>query len=293
MGFKKVPLMPNTAPVRKGMKKAEDEDEAEGGDEKEGGEAEGGEGGEEEGEGEEKEEKAYRKSHDAGVTVDDLRKGLDRLDAYAQTSPATRKETLLSKAQSEELSKSETEELFRLLGNQEDGSSQLASQLTKGLTQNAKMQEAFDVSDFLAEQTGQLVKSLGDLGAQVEQSGARQHEFNVVLAKAVADTARLAAAMSERLGVIESQPARQPKSRLSGAQALNKSFGAQPGGEPLGRGQMLKALEGMMDLSKSEGRPGVLRCGQPIDLAVAELESAGTANPSVQAEVREFLRAMH
>lgn len=293
MTFKKVPLMPTAAPTRKAMMPAKDEDENEGGGAPQGGEQEGSEEDEEEDEKEGEAKKAYRKSLDSGLTADELRKGIDRLDSYAQMAPGSRKDALLSKAQESELSKSETEELFHLLGGGEAPASTLGEQVVKGFQNNAELQKAFDVSDFLTEQNAQLVKSLGELGAQVEQSASRQHEFNVVLAKAVADTARLAAAMSERLGVIERQPVRAPKSRLTGAQSLAKSFGDGQPNEQLSRGQMIKALEGMMDLSKSEGRAGVMRCGQPIDLAVAELESTGTANPAVQAEVREYLRASH
>jgi hypothetical protein len=227
-----------------------------------------------------------------GVTPEDLQKGLDKLDAYAAGTSTSRKDVLLSKATTNELSKSEKDELFRLLGGDSAPADEasLASQVTKGLADNPSLQKAFDVSDFLAEQNAQLVKSLGDLSAAVEQDGARQQEFNLILAKAVVDTGRHVAAMAQRLGIIEAQPARAPKSRLSGAQPLNKGFGgAAPDGENLTKGQALRGLEDMMKSAMTDGRNGLLKCGYPIDVAVAELESGGTIPASVQTEIREHL----
>ena len=56
-------------------------------------------------------------------------------------------------------------------------------------------------------------KALAEVADRLEKSDQRQHEFNLVQARAIVQMGSLVKAMSERLGVIESQPARQPKSR--------------------------------------------------------------------------------
>jgi hypothetical protein len=223
----------------------------------------------------------------------DLEKSLGKLAEFASSGDsATRKQELLSKAlDSGDLEKSEREELFGLLGGATTagaGEPTHSEALAKSMTSNDSVQKALDVSDYLREQHGELVKSLGVLADYQEQSDSRQHEFNLVLAKAVSDTGQMVKAMSERLGVIASQPARGPKSKMAPGQVLQKSFGGetQPEGEQLDKSQVLDALDTMHVDSLSKGMDGRSAGGEDILRAIAKYENSNMLSKSMLVEVQ-------
>lgn len=232
-----------------------------------------------------------QKSQD--VTGDDLEKSLQKLEAVIQAGDTTsRKEVLLQKSlKGDDLSKAEREELFQLLGGASDrpATPAVGDQLTKGMQENPNLQKALDVSEYLAAQHEELCKSLTDLGAIVEKSDTRQQEFNLVLAKAVYDTASLVKGMSEKLGVIASQPARPPKSAgVQAGQVLNKSFGGQPPAEEsnqLSKGDVLNVLDDMMAKSMSAGTGGVSRGGEDLLMAISKYEQTSAISPTLLREV--------
>ena len=143
------------------------------------------EGGEDEDEEMEKKIKKAKKSVD--LSENDLQQSLDKLVTLAGDDADSRKQVLLSKAQEAELSKAEQAELFNLLGGQEEKDETLGEEITKGLEENDTLQKALDVSDYLQEQHTELVKSLQAMGDALAKSDNRQHEFNLVLAKAMPD----------------------------------------------------------------------------------------------------------
>lgn len=233
---------------------------------------------------EEMEKKGYKKSLD--LEASDLEKSLDKLADYAGQAPESRKEALLSKAQGEELSKSETAELFGLLGGDEVIEASLGDEIVKGFEGNDTLQKALDVSDYLQENQAELCKSLAVLGEHVEKSDSRQHEFNLVLAKAVADVGNLVKSVSERIHVIEAQPAHAPKSQ---ARPLQKSFRGQEE-DQLSKGDLLDTMEDMMKSSQD----GLTTGGEDILKAISKAEIIGQVSPSMMAAIQDYRsRARH
>lgn len=279
------------------LKKAEEDEEGEGGGQGGGPETEDDE---DEGEGDEDEKGGKvpanfaKKSED--LTQDDLEKSLNKLEAYvADGDKPTRKAQLLEKAQSGELAKSERDELFQILGGGTPAAEGLGAKLVKGLEDNETLAKALDVSDYLQEQHTELCKSLDALGEHIEKSDSRQHEFNLVLAKAVADIGGLAKAMSERLEVIEGQPVRGPKSRgVSAAAPLEKSFGGQkPGaaGEEFSKSQILDGMQDLLEKSVDSGQGGAVPGIGDMGVAISKFEQFNTMHPQAFQLVREHLNS--
>lgn len=225
------------------------------------------------------------------LSEDDLNKSLDRLNdiATAGDEPA-RKQVLLKKAQEEELSKAEKDELFDLMGDKPAAES-LADAATAGIAGSEAMKKAIDVSEFLEEQNAEYVKALGVLAKAIEGIDARQHEFNLVLAKAVADEGAMIHKMGQRLGVIENQPARPPKSKGVNTPPLRKSFGGEqpegPGGE-LSKSEVMGALYEMVEKSVDAGQAGVAG-GENLVTAVAKFEQFNTLSPNVLRQIQAHL----
>ncbi len=233
-----------------------------------------------------------------GLTEDDLQKGLDALDAYVEgTDDESRKDTLLKKALDSELDGEEQAELFNLMGGvaEGDGDGDVVEPISKSITDSATVADAFEVSDFLRDLTEGLVKSMDKLESRIEKMDRREQEFNLLLAKSLSVNGRATKAMSQRLGVIASQPARGPKSKLTGAEPLNKSIGDGGGGEGEGdqlqSGQVFQALDSMMQKSMADGRQGVSHSGHDLALATSKFEHERTIAPALLAEVKKELGA--
>lgn len=240
--------------------------------------------GESEDEGEET-EKCAKKS----LTPEDLEKGLQRLENLAgRDNPHARKESLLQKAQESTLSKAEREELYSLLGGEET-QSELADEVTKSFSDNDTLEKALDVSDFLRESTEAVVQGLTTLAKSMEASDNRQHEFNLVLAKAVSDMGRIQVAISKRLGVLEEQPARAPKSR--GVSPMQKSFAGRPAqGDTLSKSEILAALEEMTMESVQKGLGGATEDGVDLAMATSKYEQFNTISEGLLASVQKFVQ---
>ena len=223
------------------------------------------------------------------ITEDDLEKSLRKLSAYAQRNdePA-RKDRLLSKASSDALSKSEREELFELLGGE---SSKEENTITKSFEENETLQKALDVSEYLQEQHTELVKSLRNVGEEIEKSDHRRHEFNLVMAKAIQDIGLMVKSMSEQIGIVGNKPARQPKSLgvVQPSQVLHKSFGNSASSEEvLGKSQVLDALDSMMQESMSKGMQGRTEYGEDIALATSKYEQTHMISKPMLQAVKGF-----
>lgn len=228
------------------------------------------------GEEEETEEKSKK-----SLTASDLEASLDRLEAFAKSSDLpSRKETLLAKAGEGELSKSDREELFNLLGGgtvpDQTTSDEPGENIVKSMSENETLQKALDVSDYLQEQHTELVKSLRRVGDEIQKSDHRRHEFNLILAKAVKDIGEMVKSLSETVGVMAGQPVRAPKSAgitTKPSQVLQKSFAGQPPvGDTLTKSQVLDALDSLMEKSMAAGMSGATDFGEDIAMAVAKYE---------------------
>lgn len=242
-------------------------------------------------EGDEDEEKS-------DLSPDELRKSLGKLEALAaDQTPTSRKEALLSKAMRDELESGERDELFALMGGGIDPNS-LPAEVAKSMdpAENETFSKAIDVSDFLSEMHTAVSRALGSVADCVEKSQNRQHEYNVVLAKSVLDMGRtieaqneLIKAMSARLGVIESQPVRAPKTKGLAA-PIEKSFAAPQDQNQLSKSQILDLLEGMMMKSDEEGRGGIAHCGERLDMAIAKYEGSNQISKALYGEAVSFFR---
>jgi len=225
------------------------------------------------------------------LTEDDLQKSLDRLGALAAAgTPVSRKDALLKKAQAEDLSKSEKGELFELLGGTvQEPAATLSKAIAETFEGNEMLQKATDVSDYLDENQKALIKSLSMLSDRIESGDVRQHEFNLVLAKATSGMGRLIKSMSERLGVIEREPVRAPKSRgVQPGEVLHKGFGGQPAAETqLQPNQILDGLDSLMQKSMQEGRDGMTVGGENILMATAKFEQTRQITPTLLREIAQ------
>ena len=223
----------------------------------------------------EQEEKACaKKSED--ITEDDLMKSINKLEAFAQeNSPEDRKAVLLSKAQETDLEADEQEELISLIkGETADTDESLAEEITKSMEDNETIQKSLDVSDFLSEQHDALTKSLALVADRIEKSDNAQHEFNLMLARTVAQVGKLAKSIDSRLSNYESQPVGKPRST---AKPLNKSFAGQDESaqqQQLSKGEILNTLTGMLEkgINTSE-------LGFDVAIEVAKLEQTGQLSP--------------
>jgi len=233
------------------------------------------------------EEQKARKS----LTPGDLQKSLDKLSAFAESGDApSRKERLLSKATSETLSKSEQEELFELLGGVSAVADEPGEAIVKSMGENDNLQKALDVSEYLQEQHTELVKSLRNVGEEIQKSDNRRHEFNLVMAKAIRDIGLMVKSMSEDMGVIGAKPARAPKSMgLSrGTQVLQKSFAGNEEGEAMNKSQVLDGLDGLMEESMAKGMSGATEHGEDIALATSKYEQTHMISKPMLAAVKGF-----
>lgn len=244
------------------------------------------------------EEKAAKAAKDAAtakaadLNEDDLQKSLNSLIAIAsEGDEPARKQVLLQKAQVEELDKAERDELFDLMGTEpRPDAKSLGDTATAGLADNETIVKSLEVSDFLREQTNEMVKALGVLAERIEGIDTRQHEFNLILAKAVANEGAVIHEMGKRLGVIENQPASAPKSKGVNVTPLSKSFGdgpQGPGGE-LSKSEVMGGLESMLEKSVEAGEGGVAH-GYDLAVAVSKFEQFNQIDPRLLEQVQTHI----
>lgn len=220
----------------------------------------------------EMEEKSCGTKKSVEITEDDLMKSVEQLEAFAKADdPISRKNELLEKAQKEDLTDSEKDELFKALGKEEEEVVEEES-VTKSFEDNEDMQKSLDVSDYLSDLHTGLVKALGTFEAKQTASDSRQHEFNILLAKSVAQVGKLMKSLNDRMEGIESQPISKPRST---ATAVKKSFvGVQEQGERLSKSEVMDQL---MGLAMSE------KCPPDLDMnhVIAKFESTNVLDKRV------------
>lgn len=252
-----------------------------------------------EGEGEE-EEKACKTSKSSckkgstckseDLTEDDLEKSLSKLTDYVRSEDKpTRKQYLLAKAQKEELNKSEQEELFEILGSGDKAPKFLSNEIEKAFTPSDDLQKALDVSDFLSETHEESKRVAQMLAETIEKSDNRQHNFNIVLAKAIAQIGGLTKAISERLEVIEDQPIHAPKSK--NIRALEKGFAGNEASKSLSKSEILETMSQMVKESVDAGLNGMVG-GVDMVNASSKYEMLNQINPNVL-DMIQRKRAVH
>ena len=244
----------------------------------------------------EDEEMSEKSEH---LTESDLEKSLAQLETLIDGEDrTTRRNDLLSKAQTDDITDEEKQELFELLGkSDEDETPSLGEELRKGYAENDDIVQALDVSAYLRAQSDELTKSLDVLADHVEASDKRQHAFNMVLAKAVSDTGKLVKSVADQLGVIAEQPARAPKSAgVQGGQVLNKSFRGQSSGnggalEDMSKGEVLDTLQSMLEKSVDGGHGAMAKCGEDLSIAIAKYDSTMAMSEPLLEEMQAFRAA--
>lgn len=236
----------------------------------------------------------------SGVTEDDLQKSLDRLADFADAGDQeNRREVLLNKALAEDITAEENAELISIMGGVEpvEKSESLADQVTEPLGGD-ELQKSLDVSDYLAQNHEAMVKSLGLIADAVERTDNRQHEFGMLLSKAVRAIGQAVQANRETLDALVNQSA-GPKSQFrpgqSGVKPLEKSFGGQPPAEEqLTKAQVFDVLESLMRKSVSNGMGGRLPTGEDLNVEITKFESTGSLSPNALRAVKESVgKAAH
>lgn len=228
--------------------------------------------------------------------TDDLSKALDQLETFTQDDTSTRKDTLLAKAQNgEELSKSENEELFNLLGGGTE--SETPEPLTRSMEENETLNKAMEVSDFLGELGGELIKAMGALEQRQDEASARSQQFDLVLAKSVVAVGRQLETLTEVVQTMAGQPTGRPRSLgAPNAQPMHKSFGGEaPAGEQLSKSQLQDGINSLFRESLEKGGHGKLN-GIDLEVEASKFESTGSMHPAVYEAVLKHInpnRAAH
>lgn len=241
----------------------------------------------EDGEEEEEEEKSCAAKKSEDLSADDLEKSLAKLTEYhEQGDGPTRKQSLLEKAQSEELTKSEQDELHAILGGGESAPSDtLADKVEKSMEPGDDLQKALDVSSFLNDTHEESVRVNTMLAETIEKSDNRQHEFNLLLAKSTALIGSLVKSLDNRIAGIEEQPARAPKSKV--AAPLQKSFAnSVPSGEQMSKSEILSTMGQIIEKSCNAQQAGMVGNVNMV-METTKYEQTGQISPAALALVKQ------
>lgn len=237
-------------------------------------------------------------SERASVNKSALDETIDLLKGFAMANdPSSRKDFLLHKASVGELSKSETAELVQMVGGAPAAPQSRGEQMAKSFGGDAEsFSQAFEVSDFLADLNHEIVKSLAFVGSELEKSQRGQNEFNVVLAKSIAQVAGMVKSLHETVEAFSAQPVSAPRSKGVRADqgAMAKSFaGAEPQGERLSKEAVLNTIDAMMVKSMDQGMEG--RWASKFDLVheTAKVEQTGSVSPGFMEHVKAFRSSAH
>ena len=232
------------------------------------------------------------------VSQDALNKALVQLNDLAK-SEKDEKDELLKKAVSGDLT---AEENARLISLMQGKGSEQADTLAKSATaqlqpaSNPAIGQAVEVSDYLNAFHSSNLKALEVIADAIEKSDAREHDFQVVLAKAVVQIGNLVKSLSDKLDSWSEQEAAPPQGARSAAQAtqtkpqpIQKSMaGGAPEGDRLSKAQILDTLEAMHVDSLQKGRGGQAICGEDLNKSIAKYEQTGKMTRSLVDEMQAF-----
>lgn len=156
------------------------------------------------------------------------------------------------------------------------------------------IKDAIDVSPYLEAMTARTAERIDAVNKSFKKSFGRQGDVNRGIAAALYQMGGLLKsqsavidALSERLGLVEKQPAAAPKGATTErAAALRKGMPGEAGGgrEALKKSELLSTLS-FMRLEKSIGHVGQQDLGQAIYL----LDGGGECDPAVVAAAQSFL----
>lgn len=229
------------------------------------------------------------------VTESDLEKALAALEKEVSSSGSGRKDDLLQKALTGEISDEENAELRSLLGSEEDH--ELGKAVTSGLDTDA-IRKSVQVSEFLGDFRDGTAYGLSAIAEAIEKSDARQHQFNVVLGRSLRALGDLAKSLDARMEALEATPVAGPRalaptgpSAKPGAVEKSMRAGAEANqGPQYTRQDVVKGLTEMMAVSMKEGRNGHAKCGEDIQKAVARYEQQQSMSKAMAVELKEHLK---
>ncbi len=243
---------------------------------------------------------AAKSETEVDLTEEQLVKSLENLDAIAEEAPAARKDVLLVKAQSEELSDDEKIELFKALGGEVAGEDEpgLVEEVNKSLDpdENPDLAGTLDVTGYLAQLHKGFQDSVAFLADSLEKSETAQNEKFLVLCKGLSDVGKIALyqgkvikSLQGKIDTLGGQPARAPKARLGPGDALNKSFaGSGDGGEDISKADIQNTLDAMHEASLQKGNKGFSACGEDINMAITKFENGSQISPALWQEMMQF-----
>ena len=240
--------------------------------------------------------KADAASAPAIVTEDELKKSLDKIEQIVKSeTPDARKDALLKKAVEGSLADDEGAELASLLKGEkteDDGA------LSKALSPetDSDLAKSIDVAPALAELVSKLEKALGVVGETIEKSSSHQSEVNLVLAKGLHDTCKLALqtnelvkGLSNALDTFAGTPARGRKSAASASDVVHKSHAGEAAAEEqISKGQVLDLINAMVEDKVAKSEPLLAPCGEDLTKATALLESTGDVSPQLMQDLAKF-----
>jgi hypothetical protein len=196
-----------------------------------------------------------------GIDEIDLLKALDEMDSLVKAQAngvSLRQTTLAAKlAKGEALTKSEKEELATLASDDDS----LEKSTKETLVEDPKVEQGFEVSEFLDALGNKLGESLDANRIEIRKSFAELGEFNRAFARVLASQAGEIRALKAQLAKSETAPRSAPQAvAAKGISAvgrkvndtMNKSEGG--GASVLSRPQI---LDTMFDLFKSDKESGV------------------------------------
>lgn len=237
------------------------------------------------------------------ASEDQLEKALADLESQIK-GPESEKQELLSKAMSASLSKEESDRLMTLLAGVKEEES-LAKSATDELrpenNEIIKSESAVDVSGYLRATNEALVKGMETIATSVEKNSNTQGEFNLVLAKAIAqlgetlkaqsariaDQAKVIRDLSKAVDKYGEQAPVGPKSKF-GTPKMEKSFGGKTQSDGLSQAEIITRLNSLHEQSYLEGRGGLSKSGSDLLSAIAGLESGQDLPGDVMQEVLNF-----
>ena len=235
-----------------------------------------------------------------GYSRGDLAKSCARLLRHvdARDPNAQRKALLKAAARGEDLSKSQTQQLYKLMGGQPHGAK--AQKLSKSFTGDHAVQRTVDASEFLSGLVDGLGKSMDGMEKSFDRMSARDSQFSLLLARTVAQVGQTVVGQSAEIRSLRKALARHgdapvaaPRSYgLSGTRArpLAKSHMGEGRPRSLSHAQIESGFDGMMKKSLTGGRPGYTATGTSIVKAATHFDSCGEVRPEIQDELTSFIR---
>lgn len=216
----------------------------------------------------------------------------------------SRKDALLTKAQTSTLEDAERDELLELLKGVSPTAAtvddDLGEELRRSMEPAGTVREGYNATDFLRDGWDQITSSMGQVGETVQKSLNAQTDVNLVLIKGLHDGLVTLQAVAERLDIISAQPAHAPKSAGVKPQVLQRSFGgggspgpgANPGDGPgegaLQKGMVTQVLSELLRKSVDGGHGGMLH-GEDITVASSKFEQFNKLSPRMYAAVQAHI----